>query len=716
MKTLLSLIKLAWVAVVITLGLCNLNSAFAAGLLTPNNSALPELQISEHHVDVVIENGYAITKVEQVFFNPNNQDLEALYSFPVPEKASLGEFVYYIDGNPVIGEVVTQQKADSLYEQEKQAGRDVAKTSQNSFKTFETQVYPVRANDYVRIHLTYIQPVHIDTAIGRYVYPLENGGVDEQELNFWSYKDSVEHAFSFNLLYRSAYPVEQFRLPSIANAQIKQLSQYEWMVSLSNQSGNSAASMVDEGQPTAAAQAQAQLQTQSAPAYQLNEDIVVYWRLQNGLPGSVDLVTHKQPGKDKGTFMMTFTPGMDLAPIHNGSDWVFVLDYSGSMSGKYSAMVDGVRKGLGKLRHDDRFKIIIFNDNANMLTSGFINATAENVNQQLSRLDAMQPGGSTHLYDGVSMALKGLDSDRPTAVLLVTDGVANVGVTQKKAFYRLLEQYDVRLFTFIMGNSADRPLLQGMAKLSNGFAMNVSNSDDIVGQIMQASSKLTHQAMRDVHVKISGIKVNNQTPEQIGSVYRGQQLIVFGHYYGQGKANVEVSGKIAGQKTTFNTSFDFNDSEQNPELERLWAFASIEALQDKMDYLGADKDSEQAVTDLALEYGLVTPYTSMIVMRDEQFAAHNIERRNKNRVENEYKARDQRKHAAVSHNRVDQQKPMYKKSRPSFGGGGSTSMITVVVLLGLLCSRSRPAHASAATANAPRAKSTEPNKQSIRVL
>jgi Ca-activated chloride channel family protein len=75
----------------------------AAGLMTPTGSGLPQLEIREHHVDVVIEDGYAITSVEQVFANPHVTDLEAIYSFPVPEKAAVGEFTYWIDGQAVTG-------------------------------------------------------------------------------------------------------------------------------------------------------------------------------------------------------------------------------------------------------------------------------------------------------------------------------------------------------------------------------------------------------------------------------------------------------------------------------------------------------------------------------------------------------------------------------------------------------------------------------------
>ncbi|MES9917263.1 MAG: VIT domain-containing protein, partial [Candidatus Thiodiazotropha sp. 4PDIV1] len=174
-------------------------NAYAAGLMTPKSANLPQLEIRQHHVDVTIEDGYAVTSVEQVFFNPNNSELEAIYSFPVPEKASVGEFTYWIDGKPVTGEVLEKQKAREVYQQERSQGREAALTEQDSYRTFDTTVYPVKPMQDVRIRLVYIQPAHVDSGIGRYVYPLEEGGVDEQKLAFWSYNDVVTEAFSFNL-------------------------------------------------------------------------------------------------------------------------------------------------------------------------------------------------------------------------------------------------------------------------------------------------------------------------------------------------------------------------------------------------------------------------------------------------------------------------------------------------------------------------------------
>ncbi|MGB2247425.1 MAG: VIT and vWA domain-containing protein [Alcanivorax sediminis] len=652
----------------------------AAGLMQPVNSALPSLSIREQHVTVDVEDGYAITEVEQVFHNPNDQDLEAYYRFPVPEKGTVAEFTVWIDGKPVTGEVLERKQARQVYQQEKAAGRETGLTEKDSYKAFDVLVSPVRAGQDTRVRLVYLQPAFMDTGIGRYVYPLEEGGVDEEKLAFWTANETVSEHFTFTLNLRSGYPVDAVRLPAHPQAQITHHSAQQWTVKIDNQPA-----ITEEGQPQA---------SPAASAFRLDQDIVVYWRHQNGLPGSVDLVAYKTPGKDRGTFMMTLTPGDDLPPITTGSDWIFVLDISGSMNGKLATLADGVSKALGKMRPDDRFRIVLFDDRAEEMTSGFVVATPESVQRYIAKLAQLQTRGGTNLFGGLSLALNPLDADRPTGIVLFTDGVANVGKTQQKDFLELLEKHDVRLFTFVMGNSANRPLLTAMTDASNGFAVSVSNSDDIVGQILTATGKLTHQAMNDVRIDIDGVRTADLQPQQIGSVYHGRQIILMGHYWGDGPAKVTLKTNVAGEEKTYRTRFSFPRQQgDNPELERLWAYATILQMQREIDHFGEDKDLQNGIVDLAIEYGLVTNYTSMVVLRDEMFAQYGIDRRNAKRRELETVAKAQRQAAPPSSNRADTAQPMYTSSRPSFsGGGGALGIGALLPFLILLAAGHRRRH------------------------
>ncbi len=651
-------------------------SAQAAGLLTPSDGSLPPLSIRDHHVDVVIEDGYAITTVEQVFENPHDRDLEANYSFPVPEKGAVADFTLWIDGRPVHGEVVEKQRARAIYEGEKAAGRDAGLTEQDGYRTFEVFVSPVRAHGDTRIRLRYIQPAQVDTGIGRYVYPLEEGGVDEAKLAFWTAQEAVSGSFRFNVWLRSAYPIEAVRVPGRPNAVVTQADGGDWRVQLA---GARAAGPVSDDPVSTAAGASATATGQ--PAFRLDQDLVVYWRHRAGLPGSVDLVTHRPSADGRGTFMLVVTPGEDLAPITEGRDWVFVLDISGSMRGKYATLSDGVQKALRKLRPEDRFRIVLFNNGTRELTSGFVDASAANVRAFSDKLAHTAPDGGTNLYAGLKRGLASLDADRTSGLVLVTDGVANIGEVEHRRFIELIRDKDVRLFTLVMGNSANRPLLDAMTRESGGFSISVSNSDDIVGQLLSATGKLTHQALHGVALKIDGVKVDDLSPSRIGSLYRGQQLVLFGHYWGGGEATVELTGRVSGEAKSYRTRFAFAETaDENPEIERLWAFATIDELNQRTADFGEQADVEQAVIDLATEYGLVTDYTSMLVVDDAVFERHGIARSNQARVAREETAQAQRAQRATPSRRVDSQQPMYTGSRASHGSGSLGPWGLLIVL------------------------------------
>lgn len=641
---------------------------YAAGLLTPKHSGMMAPDIRSHDVDVIIENGYAITQVDQVFHNPNDTDIEAIYAFPVPAKAAVGEFTYWVDNQPVTGEVVEKARAREIYETEKSMGNETALVEKNEYRTFETYVYPVRAGQDVRIRLVYLQPVHIESGFGRYVYPLQDGGVDEMQEAFWHQQEIVSESFQFDLSLRSAYPLSDVRLPNHSSALIDRSSAQEWQVRINAAAGFEEASGAQQ------------------PAFKLNEDIVLYWRLAPGLPGSVDLVSYRQANSREGTFMLTVTPGDDLEEIRAGRDWTFVLDFSGSMQGKYSTLVDGIERALGKLRPEDRFRIFLFNNSSWELTQGYTTVSEQQIERYAQELNRLQPDGGTNLYAGLSKGLTGLNADRSSAVVLVTDGVANVGVTGKKAFIDLLGDRDVRLFTFVMGNSANRPLLEGMAKVSDGFAMNVSNGDDIYGKVLLAADKLTHQALRNIRVDIDGVRVRDLTPSDLSSLYRGEQLVLMGHYQGSGNADLSVTGDIGGREVRYDSRLFFADvDERNPELERLWAFATVDALQNRIDYLGQDSESREALVDIAVRYGLVTDHTSLIVVREELFEKYQIERNNQQRVTNENDARQQRSAAGIAnHSQQAGQGFSQPRAYPSGGSGGGSLGPFVMLLLMML--------------------------------
>jgi Ca-activated chloride channel homolog len=640
----------------------------AAGVLTPKGSSQAPIQMRDHQVNIVINNGFARTEVQQTFYNPNATNLEAIFSLPLPKSASLSEVTLFTGEKEIHGEVLPKAEAQKAFEEEKSKGNDAGKAEKNGIQSFDFTVSPVRAQSETRIRFVYYQPLEIDTGIGRFVYSLEDGGTDDVGRSFWERNEKVEGNISVQLELKSAWPVAEVRVPGFeAAAQTQKVGDGHYKVQLQRQ-GES-----------------------------LNRDFVFYYRLEDNLPGRVEVIPYRADRDKPGTFMMVVTPGLDLQPVARGADYCFVLDVSGSMQGKLSTLAKGVSKALQSLKPEDRFRIVTFSNTAKDLTTGFLNATPENVRAAVERVGSLRTEGGTDLHSGIHLGLKDLDADRATSLVLVTDGVANQGIIAPQEFHKLLKQYDVRVFGFLMGNSANWPLMRTICNATGGFYAGVSNDDDIIGQLMLAKSKITHECLHDASLKVAGVKVLDETDDFIGKVYRGQQLVLFGRYDKPGSAVVTLKAKLTGEDKTYTTSFNFPEIDtDNPEIERLFALNRIEMIDDQENAgLLPASEARDSIEALGVKYQLVTDHTSMVMLSDESFAERGIERRNKTRVTEERRAQAVRAAQPVKSYRVDESAPMFKHHAPTLapnggtdrtssgggGGGGALDPISVLMIL-----------------------------------
>ncbi|MGI9571540.1 MAG: VIT domain-containing protein, partial [Desulfobulbia bacterium] len=276
-------------------------------------------------------------------------------------------------------------------------------------------------------------------------------------------------------------------------------------------------------------------------------------------------------------------------------------------------------------------------------------------------------------HAGLELGLKRMDSERTTSVVLVTDGVANIGPKDHADFVSLIQAQDVRFFTFVMGNSANRPLLETIANASGGFALDVAMGDDIYGRILQAKNKVLYEALHDAKVRFSGGKTSNLTPAYKKTLYQGQQLTLFGHYQQPGPVSITFEAKISGkpQEWTVDTALPDHDAD-NPELERLWALSAVEDIMREINLRGESEDLRQKVVDIGEQYSVVTDYTSMVVLNDQEMEEQGLQRRNSSRIQKERIAQQKRNTAPVKPHRVDNSKngAMFKGARsPGVGSG-----------------------------------------------
>lgn len=592
-----------------------------------------ELRIESHLVTVDITPGFATTTVDQILVNPQGKDVAAQWAFPLPEEAALSELSVLTGEQHLEGEVVEKQRAREILRQEADAGNTAALAEQDGFIDYRVEITKVPAHSRVTVRLVYVQPVRVDAGVGRYVYPLREGNTRyEGPSSFWTMDRAVERELRFDVTLRAAFPVDAMSCKSHPGFRAQTGEGDVWKGSVA---------------------------LQGAP---LEKDFVVYWRLAPDAPARLELLTHRAEGAAEGTWLAVVTPGSDLSHIEGGTDWAFVLDVSGSMKGeKIRVLQRGVVRALQALSPDDRVHVVAFESTARDVTPGWVTMDAAGMTQAQKAVMSLRAGGSTNVFEGLERAYGRLDADRPAGIILVTDGVANTGPHEYRDLIELAQRYDVRLFTFVMGNSANVTLLEDLATRTGGHAASISADDDVEGQLLLAQARMSHEALHGIEIELEGAVARH--PAKLPSLYLGQQLVAVGRYDKTGPSTLKVKAKISGKPVTWTLPVELPEADDTvPEIERIYAYAAIEDLQrEAWLATGNEDEARGAVLDLALKYSLVTDYTSMIVVEDARKAVHGIGNDNAER-------RAREREAAARRTRQGHRPQVVTGQRPLGGG------------------------------------------------
>jgi Ca-activated chloride channel family protein len=580
----------------------------AAGLLIAEGGFGGVLEIIEHDVSVSINNGVAVTEITQVFRNTENRQVEALYTFPVPKGASVSNFSMWINGQEMIGEVLEKEKAREIYNSYKQRKRDPGLLEQTDYKTFEMRIFPIAAGAEQRVQIAYYQELDFDNDWATFVYPLAT-------VTRPSIDSRVQGRFSASLDIKSAIPVVAMESPSHKqDFLIVKHSDNYYEASLESRDGDLARDLV--------------------LAFQVS-------RPQTGL----DLITSKEKGDD-GYFSLTLTAGEELNKNQTGSDYVFILDVSGSMQNeaKLETSTNSVDAFINALGPEDQFEIITFNRQVNTLFNGLQNADAPSLEQAASFLLSQEARGGTQLKPALTTAYKYGNPDRTLNAVILSDGMTEQADRQQLISMIGSRPANVRVFCIGVGNEVNRPLLKQIAEDAGGLASFISQGDDFKRQAKAFRRKLMHPVAVDLAIALDGVEVYDLVPEKLPNLYHGVPVRLYGRYKRSGEAQILFKGTVNGRPIKNAATLEFPAiDDSNPEIERMWAWQQVQELEKEID-LTSSKVAVDKVIQLGETYSIASEYTSFLVLENNQeYKRWKIEQRNADRMKRDRRAQNQRR-------------------------------------------------------------------------
>jgi len=548
----------------------------------PQERTFIPLSIKYHHVEVSIKNQVTTTKVDQVFLNENNVALEGIYIFPLPAEASISNFVMYVDGKPVKGEILEKGKARQIYDDIVRQMRDPALLEYIDRGAFKVSVYPIPARGEKRIQLEYSEVLKYDSGLCKYVYPLNTEKFSAKPIPSVTISVDIKSDKAIKSVYSPSHEVDIHR-------------QDDHSVKLSYEASN----------------------------VNPDTDFVMYYTVSDKEFG-LNLLAYKESGED-GFFMLLIAPKYETTSEDViEKDVIFVLDKSGSMQGeKIDQAKNALKFCVKSLKDKDRFGIIVFSTDVDELDDSLLTATKANVEKAERFIDKLDATGGTDINDALLLALKKQpDPNRPKIVVFMTDGLPTVGIKDVDAILKNVEKAkskSLRLFAFGVGYDVNTHFLDKLAEDNGGTSQYVKPSEDIEVTVSSLYNKISEPMLSNLKLTTGSIKTREIYPKNLPDIFKGTQLVVLGRYENSGVTDIKLDGDIRSRKYTTTNKADFPDkTTENDFIPRLWAQRKVGYLLDEIRTQGDNNEIKDEIIRLSKKYGIVTPYTSFLVLPEEE--------------------------------------------------------------------------------------------------
>jgi Ca-activated chloride channel family protein len=247
------------------------------------------------------------------------------------------------------------------------------------------------------------------------------------------------------------------------------------------------------------------------------EEFVNYHRHQIGRPKAGEAVAldvrwgndrigaHQEAVLQVGFSTALATDRQQLRPLNLS----LVIDKSGSMADadKMSRVKAALVVLVSQLREDDVLSIVVFDTDASVYLPARRLGDGEEVKRWIR---AIEPGGSTNIHAGLMLGyhevLKNYRRDSTNRVILLTDGIANRGVTEPERIARdslMFNERGIDLSTIGVGLDLNKDLLRQLAKSGRGLFHFVADAEDIEKVFLKEVQSLVSPVASEPNVEIN---------------------------------------------------------------------------------------------------------------------------------------------------------------------------------------------------------------------
>ncbi|HYE04076.1 MAG TPA: VIT domain-containing protein [Planctomycetota bacterium] len=564
--------------------------------------------------EVAIAGPCARVTLRQTFRNPYERPIDAVYTFPLPERAAVDRMRFEIDGRSVVGIVLERGQAEQAYADAVAKGHVAARLDQERANIFTQSVGNIAPGATIEVIIGFIDAVRSDEGRRSYALPLVVGPrfipgtpLPGAPVGTGSAPDS------------DRVPDASLITPPVAGSD----TGHRASVRIELDAGLPMADLHVRTHPEAIITwRRPALATIALDGLVADRDVVVDWSFAGGQPQASALV-HRPAYDEDGYVLVQLEPAALVAELgeEQARDLCFLIDVSGSMGGAPLEQArQAMRALIGAARPDDRMQVVVFASAAQRTFPGYVTADAAHVAEALAAIGSMQAGGGTQMMAGFdAVAADPVDAERVRLVVLLSDGY----IGNDAEIVRMVATRSSARQRFIglgIGSSVNRALFDGIAGAGGGLARVLLPSDDPGEAARALVARLRKPQMTGISIDWGGLAVSDILPSQLPDLFAGQPIEVLARLRGDGEAVVTVRGDVDGRTIALPVTLDlrFADDAHEP-LAPAWARRAIAdlAAQSIDGRLDAAEAADRTLA-LALRHQIVSERTSFVAVDGEK--------------------------------------------------------------------------------------------------
>jgi len=591
-----------------------------------------QVQIERQQVDIEVDGPLVQVHLTQLLRNHSPRAIEGNYVFPLPKNAAIGDFQMTVNGEVIEGEILRKDEARQIYEEIVRRRRDPALLEYLDRDLFQVNVFPIPAGETRQLELTYSQVLTRQDGLFQLRYPMETRQLTSAPIATLQINISLRNLPGLRTIYSPNFAIETTRL-SDHHAEVS----YE------------------------------------ASDYYPVGDFTLYFGTDSSSIGA-NLLSYAPAGED-GYFLLLAAPSVEQstdAVVQR--DIVLVVDVSGSMRGeKMTQAIDALHYVVDQLNPDDRVNLIAFSTGVHLWQPSLQTVTSDAKEEAHRWIDRLTANGSTDINRALLETLAQLDEDvplespralagqaengdkkellgeRPAYILFLTDGLPTQGERNSERIIANASnnrpgEKRIRLFNFGVGYDVNTTLLDTLSEELGGRSSYVRPNERIDEEVSHFYQGISTPVLSDVTVEIAQaatpqsntattvtttvtttgtttLVVDDLYPYPLPDLFAGEQLVVAGRYHLPENSSsgtpipirITLRGAVNGQEILYRYPGYFTTTGGDTHVARLWAARKIGAMLQEIRRHGADSELIDAIVELSLQYGIVTPYTSAFV-------------------------------------------------------------------------------------------------------